>query len=150
MVPHTPCLNNNWGKTVEQGTPIKKLSGLEFFVYLYVLDTPRRYVGVSRQNNIGFGYYGRNADIRAGVERVERELGWLRENIDDLRHELGPQFPDLLQYTFFDRFDADFSVTANHHLMRRAECEEYISQVLMKRVPPIINLSKSGLPELPQ
>ena len=121
---------------MEQGTPIKKLKGLEFYVYLYALDSPRRYTGGSlgsaNDNTIGFGYYGKDGCIRQGLDIIGNHTAWLKDNLQGLAEKYGREFPDRIQYEFFGRFEADISTTIGYHVMNRGECDQYISEVLMR------------------
>ena len=122
---------------MEQGTPIKKLKGLEFYVYLYRLDTPRRYrggyAGQANDNTIGFGYHGKNEHIRDGLDQVNRYILWLKDHLSDLADKYGKAFPDQAQFEVFDRFEADISTTIGYTIMTRDECDQYISEVLMRQ-----------------
>jgi hypothetical protein len=67
---------------MEKGTPVGKLKGIEFYVFLYTLENPRYYKGVEGANTIGLGYYGKHgSDMGEGLKRVASAAEWLKENI---------------------------------------------------------------------
>jgi len=113
---------------MEKGTPIAKLTGLEFYVYLYLLDVPRKYEGLEKENTIGAGYVG--LDTKKGIGRIQKVLAELKTEIPYLKKRYGPSFPDQYQYEFFNRLEKDLSITIGKNLMNREETENWINQNL--------------------
>lgn len=119
---------------MNDGTPVKKLKGLDFFVFLYALREPRSYEDFEAKNNIGFGYVGEEKDSYSGFERIEEVVDWFRENKDNLRSKLGHNFPDLAQYAFFERFASDSELIVGNYLMPQEGIEGWIRVNLMRNL----------------
>ena len=116
-------------------TLIGKLSGLDFYVYLYRLDAPRAYPGHFNSNTIGLGYVGRehSPDIQTGLDRLCRGVGWLREQIPALQEKHGRNFPDAAQYEVFNYLDKEFSLLVSGETMRAIEGRAWIEHHLLGR-----------------
>ena len=119
---------------MEKGTPVKKLKGLDFFVFLYALREPRTYEGLEAKNTVGFGYVGEEKDAYDGFERIGEVVDWLGEHKEDLKSKLGYNFPDLAQYAFFERFASDSELIVGKYLMPQEGIESWIRMNLMRNL----------------
>ncbi|MBI2583065.1 MAG: hypothetical protein HYW25_00215 [Candidatus Aenigmarchaeota archaeon] len=124
--------------TIHTGTPVVKLKGLEFYVYLYALEQPRRYKDergqpVEGENTIGVGYVGKDECIEEGTGRIQETVQAWKGEFPRLRRQYGADFPNMAQYEFLRRLDADKEITAGEYLMGRAEAEQWIRANLLGR-----------------
>jgi len=112
---------------MEKGTPVGKLKGIKFFVFLYALENPRYYEGVGGTNTLGFGYYGKHgSDMREGLWRIASAVEWLKEHIPEFRKKYGINFADQSQFEVFRHLKKDLSTTVEYTMLPREEIEDWI------------------------
>ncbi len=113
------------------GTPIGRLEGLDFYVYLYRLTTPRQYVDTPGVNTVGFGYVGSNPDLNQGMARINEGIGWLRTNIPHLKKKHGAEFPNASQYEFFSYLRKNLEMLVGKEMMDEIEGKAWIESNLL-------------------
>ena len=65
-----------------------------------------------------------------GLERIAKQIDWLKPNISSLREKHGDDFPDNAQYEVFARFNCEKEWSIGNYLMKEGECYAWVSQTL--------------------
>jgi|GEM_PF-3693207 len=102
-----------------EGTPIAKLTGIDFYIYLYRLEQQRSYEHLAGcdPNTIGLGYVGNEINAREGMQRIFECAQWLHNNLEPLKQQYGRKFPDAAQYASFDYIGKDMCIVLAGKMM---------------------------------
>ena len=112
-------------------TLIGKLTGLDFFVFVYQLESPRFYGEGFDEQTVGIGFVGEEDEMETGKERLLNTARWLRSQVPELQKQYGKEFPDRAQYEAFGHMEKDYSLLISGRTMGEVEGMAWIQKHLL-------------------
>ena len=113
-------------------TLIGKLKDLDFFVFVYQLESPRFYGEGFAEQTVGIGFVGEDEDeMETGKKQLLDTARWLRSQVPMLQEQYGKEFPDRAQYEAFGHMEKDYSLLISGETRGEIEGMAWIQKHLL-------------------